>query len=219
MAGDGGVFAFGGAGFFGSAAADTSACPADPPGRSMPGGSCWSMTASAGDRGYWILNAYDGTVRAFGDAVDHGQPADTPAYGGTTEMWPTARAIVATPDGGGYWVLLEGLRGVGTVEAFGDAAFHGDESTVAAGTGLVGAPVALVSTADGGGYWIVDSDGGVFSFGDAGSTDRWGAPARRPRGGRRGHRRRRRVLAGRGGTAGCSRSVTPPSEARWRAVR
>ena len=33
----------------------------------------------------------------------------------------------------------------------------------------------VVATPDGKGYWEVAADGGIFSFGDAGSTARWAA--------------------------------------------
>ena len=166
VAGDGGVFNFGDSAFYGSAASTATNCPTDPPGRSMPGGSCWSIATTPDDQGYWIVNAYSGRVFPFGDAVSYGQPADSPAYAGSTETWPTALGIVSTPDGKGYWVLLSGLSGLGSVQAFGDAAFYGDQVSLSQ-PGIAGQPVALAATSDGKGYWIVDSDGGVFSFGDA----------------------------------------------------
>ena len=167
LGGDGGVFSFSAA-FEGSAASDPTRCPANPPGRSMPGGSCWSFASTPDGLGYWILNAYDGMIFAYGDAVSYGQPSDTPAYAGGADLWPNAVAIVATPDGKGYWVLEEGLSGLGGVQVFGDATFYGDETTLGAQSGHNGTPVAMAATPDGGGYWIVDSDGGVFTFGDAG---------------------------------------------------
>ena len=165
-AGDGGVFAFG-VPFEGSAASDATRCPANPPARSMPNGSCWSMAPNPDGGGYWILNAYSGVIYPYGDAVSYGQPADTSAYSGGADLWPNAIGIVATPDGTGYWVLEEGLNGLGSVQSFGDATNYGDETTIAHATGHVGKPVALATTSDGRGYWIVDSDGGVFTFGDA----------------------------------------------------
>jgi hypothetical protein len=165
-AGDGGIFAFG-APFEGSAASDATRCPANPPAHSMPNGSCWSMAPTADGSGYWLLNAYSGVIYPYGDAVSYGEPSDTAAYSGGADTWPTAMGIVATPDGKGYWVLEQGLSGLGSVQGFGDAANYGDEATIAYGTAHVGNPVALAATRDGRGYWIVDSDGGVFSFGDA----------------------------------------------------
>jgi hypothetical protein len=167
LGGEGGVFDYGATGYFGSGASSALDCPANPPARSMPDGSCWSMTPTRDSQGYWVLNAYSGKIYPFGDALSYGQPADTSAYGGGADMWPTAIDIVATSDGKGYWVLEEGLSGLGSVQAFGDAASYGDESTIANGSAHVGTPVAMTTTPDGKGYWIVDSDGGVFSFGDA----------------------------------------------------
>lgn len=165
-AGDGGIFTFG-APFEGSAASDATRCPANPPARSMLNGSCWSMAPTADGSGYWILNAYSGVIYPYGDAVSYGEPSDTAAYVGGADTWPTAMGMVATPDGRGYWVLEQGLSRLVSVQGFGDAVNYGDEATIANGTAHVGSPVALAATRDGKGYWIVDSDGGVFSFGDA----------------------------------------------------
>ena len=170
LGGDGGVFAFGSSEYFGSSASSATDCPANPPARSMPNGSCWSMAAPPDNQGYWIVNAYSGKIFPFGDAVSYGQPADSNAYAGGADMWPNAIGIVSTPDSKGYWVLLEGLSGLGSVQAFGDATFYGDEISSSHDSGHVGYPVAMAAmaaTPDGKGYWIVDSDGGVFAFGDA----------------------------------------------------
>src|SRR5665213_3283464 len=104
-------------------------------------------------QGCWILNAYSGKIYTSGDAVPYGQPADTSAYCGGADTWPTAVDIVATPDSEGYWVLEEGLRGLGSVQAFGDAVSYGDESTIDHGVPHVGVPVAIALTPDGKGYW------------------------------------------------------------------
>jgi hypothetical protein len=167
LGGDGGIFSFPVA-FEGSAASDPTRCPANPPGRSMPAASCWSFASTNDGLGYWILNAYDGMIFAYGNAVSYGQPSDTPTYTGGADLWPNAIAIVGTPEGKGYWVLERGLSGLGQVQVFGDAAFYGDEQTLGVQGGHNGTPVAMAATPDGGGYWIVDSDGGVFAFGDAG---------------------------------------------------
>ena len=125
------------------------------------------MAPTADGAGYWILNAVTGVISPYGDAVMYGQPADTPAYSAGADLRPDAIAMVATTDGKGYWVLEKGLSGLGSVQAFGDAVNFGDETTIAHPAGHVGTPVAMAATSDDGGYWIVDSDGGVFSFGDA----------------------------------------------------
>jgi len=164
LGGDGGVFSFGST-FEGSAAPDPSACPANTSDRSMPDGTCWAMATTPSDKGYWILNAYTGVVRTFGDAVFYGDPSALDV--GMADLWPVARAIVSTPDGKGYWILEYGLSGLGSVRAFGDAHAYGDQLSIPGAGDLNGEPVGMASTPDGGGYWIVDSDGGVFAFGDA----------------------------------------------------
>ena len=166
-AGDGGVFAFG-APFEGSAAADATRCPANPPGRTIPNGSCWSIAPTPGGDGYWILNSYNGPSTLTETPTSYGQPADTSAYSGGADTWPKAMEIVPTNDGKGYWVLDEGPSGLGSVQSFGDAVSYGDETTSRPRyLAHAGSPVAMAAAHDDKGYWIVDSDGGVFSFGDA----------------------------------------------------
>jgi len=164
VGGDGGIFTYG-APFAGSAAADPTTCPPDTTDRSMPFGTCMSMATTPTDQGYWVLNAYTGAITAFGDAVSYGDRTAT--NGGGADLWPTSVAITPTPDGKGYWILNAGLSGLGTVQAFGDAVAYGDQSTIGLTGAPNGTPVGMVATADGKGYWIVDSDGGVFAFGDA----------------------------------------------------
>ena len=164
LAGDGGVFAFSSP-FLGSAASDPTRCPTNPPGRSMPEGSCWSMAATRDRGGYYVLNAATGRIFTYGDAVSYGQPADTPPYQAGTEFAPPAVAVALTADGLGYWVLEEGLSGLGSVQAFGDAASFGDE--VSAMSCTTASRWASSGHRDAKGYLIVDSDGGVFAFGDA----------------------------------------------------
>ena len=153
--------------FEGSAATDPSRCPPNTTDRSMPNGTCWSMASAPDGGGYWILNASTGVVTTYGDAISYGSPAAQFANVGR-EFIPSFIDIVSTPDGKGYWVLALGLSGLGSVEHFGDAGFFGDELTPTASSGHVGTPVAMAATPSGNGYWIVDSDGGVFAFGDAG---------------------------------------------------
>ena len=165
LGGDGGVFAFGAA-FAGSAASDPTRCAPNTVDRQMPDGTCWSMAATPDGGGYWILNASSGQIWDYGTAPDEGSPAAT-FDSVPREFVPNFIGIASTPDGRGYWVLALGLSGMGSVLPFGDARFYGDETTSPGPAGHVGAPVALVPTRSGAGYWIVDSDGGVFTFGDA----------------------------------------------------
>jgi len=164
FSGDGGVFAFS-APYAGSAAADPVACPPNVTTRMMPFGTCWSMATTPSDQGYWILNAYTGAVIPYGDAGSYGDR--TASNTGGADLWPTSVAMTPTTDGKGYWILNAGLSGFGTVQAFGDAAFYGDQSTIVPTAAPNGTPTGIVATPDAKGYWIVDSDGGVFAFGDA----------------------------------------------------
>jgi hypothetical protein len=136
---DGGVFAFGDAGFFGSMG-----------GAHLDAG----VVAGAPDgatAGYWEASA-DGGVFAFGAP-----------FAGSMGGRPLAAPIVGmagSPDGGGYWLVAAD----GGVFAFGDAGFFGSTG----GTRLAAPVVGMAVTPDGLGYWLVAADGGVFAFGDAG---------------------------------------------------
>ena len=91
-------------------------------------------------------------VLAFGSVPRLGGLASTPVTARTV-------TIVATPDGGGYWLV----GADGGVFCFGDARFHGSTGAVMLQQPIVGA----AATPDGAGYWLVAADGGVFAFGDA----------------------------------------------------
>jgi parallel beta-helix repeat protein len=144
-AADGGAFAFGSAGFHGSA-----------PG-SVLGAPTVGIASTPDGGGYWLCAA-NGKVVGLGDAIVYG----------TLKRKDLAAPIVGiapTPDGGGYWLVGSD----GGVFAFGDARFFGSVPGVLRAGQRLGAPIiAVASTPDGGGYWLVGSDGGVFSFGDAG---------------------------------------------------
>jgi ribosomal protein L24E len=139
VASDGGIFAFGDAGFYGSEGGR----PLDAP--------IVGMASTPDGKGYWEV-ASDGGIFAFGDATFHGseggQPLDAPIVG-----------IASTPDGNGYWEVASD----GGIFAFGDAGFYGSEG----GHPLNAPIVGIASTPDGNGYWEVASDGGIFAFGDA----------------------------------------------------
>ena len=165
---DGGVFSFG-VPFFGSAATPPSLCAPNTSDREFPDGTCLALAPTPDGGGYWILNVDTGTITAFGNAGDFGEPADD-FVGVPREFVPNSIAIASTPSGLGYWVLEVGLSGAGTVAPFGDADFFGDTQTLIeqTQTAFNGEPVGLVATPSGQGYWEVWSDGGVFGFGDAG---------------------------------------------------
>ena len=139
VARDGGIFAFGGAGFFGSTGGMKLAKP-------MVG-----MAATPTNRGYWTVGA-DGGVFAFGDA----------RFKGSTGALRLAQPVVGlapTPTGNGYWLVAKD----GGVFAFGDAKFYGSTGAV----GLNQPVVSMAATPSGKGYWLLAADGGIFAFGDA----------------------------------------------------
>ena len=139
-ASDGGLFAFGDAGFYGSMGGQ----PLNKP--------IVGLTATPDGKGYWEV-ASDGGLFAFGDAGFYG------STGGITLNKPIV-GMAVTPDGGGYWLVASD----GGIFAFGDAGFYGSTGGIASNKPIVGMAV----TPDGGGYWLVASDGGIFAFGDAG---------------------------------------------------
>jgi hypothetical protein len=180
-AGDGGVFNFGDAGFYGSmgnqhlnqpivAAAPTSLglgywlVASDGGVFTFGDAGFWGLTgnlklnkpivgmASTPDGGGYWLAASDGGIFTFGNAKFYGSMGDQ-------HLNKPIVGIASTPDGGGYWLVASD----GGVFAFGDASFFGSEG----GTPLNQPIVSIVSTVDGQGYWMVASDGGVFSFGNA----------------------------------------------------
>ncbi len=140
VAADGGIFAFGDAGFHGSMGGQPLVRPVV------------GMAATPDGRGYWEV-ASDGGIFAFGDAGFHGsmggRPLTSPVVG-----------IAATPDGRGYWEVAAD----GGIFAFGDAGFYGSTGSLRLNQPVV----AMTPTSDGHGYWLVAADGGIFAFGDAG---------------------------------------------------
>jgi hypothetical protein len=140
VATDGGIFAFGDAGFYGS----TGAIHLNKP--------IVGMAATPDGKGYWLV-ASDGGIFAFGDA----------GFYGSTGSIPLNQPIVgmaATPSGHGYWLVASD----GGIFSFGDAAFHGSTGAIHLNKPIVG----MAATASGAGYWMVATDGGIFTFGDAG---------------------------------------------------
>ena len=109
VASDGGIFAFGDAGFYGSAGG----CAAQ---RSRS----WAWPPTPDGGGYWLV-ASDGGIFAFGDAGFYGSPGGMPLNQPVVGM-------AATPDGGGYWLVASD----GGIFAFGDAGFYGSTGGIAA---------------------------------------------------------------------------------------
>jgi len=139
VAADGGIFAFGGAPFYGS----TGGMTLDKP--------VIGMAGTPGSKGYWLA-ASDGGVFAYGNAQFYGsmggKPLNRPIVG-----------IAATPTGGGYWLVASD----GGIFAFGNAQFYGSMG----GKPLNRPVVGMAAAPTGGGYWLVATDGGVFAFGSA----------------------------------------------------
>ncbi len=139
VAADGGIFSFGGAGFYGS----TGGMRLNEP--------VVGMAGTADSLGYWLV-ASDGGIFAFGDAAFHGSM-------GATHLNEPVVGMAATPDGKGYWMVASD----GGIFAFGDAGFYGSMG----GHHLNQPVVGMAATSDGKGYWLVAADGGIFAFGDA----------------------------------------------------
>ncbi len=139
VASDGGLFAFGNAGFYGSMGGQ-------PLNRPIVG-----MSSTRDGRGYWEV-ASDGGLFAFGDAGFYGST-------GSLVLNRPVVGMAATPDGRGYWLVASD----GGLFAFGDAGFYGSTGSLVLNQPVVG----MAATPDGRGYWLVASDGGIFAFGDA----------------------------------------------------
>jgi hypothetical protein len=141
VAGDGGVFAYGAAQFYGSV-----------PGVGVSVNNIIGMARTPSDKGYWVVGK-DGGVFAFGDARFYGSlPGLNIHVGNIVGMAPTK-------DGLGYWLVGSD----GGVFAFGNAGFFGSM-----GGKPLNKPVqAIAPTATSQGYWLAAEDGGVFAFGDA----------------------------------------------------
>ena len=151
VGGDGGIFSFGSAGFYGSTGSFTLQRPV-------------VGISPTGDRkGYWLV-ASDGGIFAFGDSGFYGSlPGLGFSPAGSSGAHPLAAPIVAmvpSTDGAGYFMV----GADGGVFAFGDARFVGSCPGIG---GCAGPAVAVMPDATGDGYWLVTATGNVYAFGDA----------------------------------------------------
>jgi hypothetical protein len=140
VASDGGIFNFGGAGFYGSLGSLTLNKP------------IVGMAVTPDGGGYWLV-ASDGGVFAEGDAGFFG------SLGGTKINKPIV-GMAAAPDGQGYWLVAAD----GGIFNYGSAGFFGSLG----GTVLNKPVVGMAAAPDGQGYWLVASDGGIFNYGSSG---------------------------------------------------
>jgi acyl-CoA thioesterase-1 len=120
-----------------------------------PGERFASLSATPSGQGLWGFTDR-GRVVVTGDAA-------LARTGGVTDLLSFELAgpvldSVATPDGGGYYMLGSD----GGVFAFGNAMFAG--SLPALGVQPNEPAVGIVPDPDGDGYWVVAADGGVFAF-------------------------------------------------------
>jgi hypothetical protein len=148
-AGDGGVFSFGGAQFYGSV----------PQYVSHLNSPIVTMADTPDHGGYWLFAA-DGGVFSFGDAKFFGSVPGVLGPEGRTLNGPIV-AAQASPDGLGYRMFAAD----GGVFDFGDALFTGslpgeDITPPSPITAAASAPL-------GQGYWLSTSAGGIYQFGSA----------------------------------------------------
>ena len=139
VASDGGVFAFGDAGFYGSAGSVGLNRP-------IVGG-----VPTKSNKGYWFV-ASDGGIFNFGDAKFHGST-------GAIRLNQPIVGMAATPSGNGYWLVAAD----GGIFNYGDAKFYGSTGAIRLNQAIVG----MAATPSGNGYWLVAADGGIFNYGDA----------------------------------------------------
>jgi hypothetical protein len=152
VAGDGGIFSFGDALFYGST------------GNLRLNRPVVGMAATPAGDGYWLV-AGDGGVFSFASAGFYGSTGDI-------HLNKPVIGMTSSPDGRGYRFVASD----GGVFTFGDAAFLGSLGDMA-----LNAPVlAMAPTPTGNGYWLLGADGGIFTFGDAPYLGRVVAPVAAP---------------------------------------
>ena len=152
VGGDGGIFSFGSAKFYGST------------GNLVLQRPVVGITVSPDHAGYRLV-ASDGGLFAFGDSRYYGSipglgiaPAGTP--GAARQLSAPIIGMVSSADGLGYFMV----GADGGVFAFGDAKYFGSCPGIG---GCSGTAVTVMPDATGRGYWLVTATGSVYAFGDA----------------------------------------------------
>ncbi len=137
--GDGGIFTFGDANFFGSLGGIRLNEPVV------------DMVSTTSAMGYWMVST-DGGIFTFGDADFLG------SLGGIRLNQPVV-TMIPTPTGKGYWMFSKD----GGVFSFGDAPFYGSLG----GHGGIAPIVDALVRPQGDGYWLISETGEVYEFGGA----------------------------------------------------
>jgi hypothetical protein len=145
LSAQGGVYSYGGAPFFGSAAGQSY----------FAGQRAVGMAADPAGTGYWIVSAAGG-IYSYGSAPSYGAAAGQSYFNGQTAV-----GMAADPAGTGYWIV----SAAGGIYSYGSAPSYGAAAGQSYFAGKTAASMA--DTSDGGGYQIVSSDGSVYSYGDA----------------------------------------------------
>jgi hypothetical protein len=141
----GGVYSYGCAPFFGSAAGQPY----------FAGQRAVGMVATPSGSGYWIVSAAGG-VYSYGSAQSYGSAAGQSYFAGQRAVGMATNAA-----GNGYWIV----SAAGGVYSYGGARSYG----AAAGQPYFAGQTAvgMASDAAGDGYWIVSAAGGLYAYGAA----------------------------------------------------
>ena len=193
-------------------------------GRPAPERTVVGMAATPGGGGYWEV-ASDGGIFNFGDAAFHGSTGRPASQRARSSAWPPRPTAAATgwwpPTAGSSTTATPAstARPGRSTSTSPSSAWRPRPTGTAtgwwpptAGSSATATPsssahaVAAAQQAhrrhggrapSGNGYWLVASDGGIFSYGDAGFFGSTGHPLNKPMVGMMSTLRRRRLLAGR----------------------